>query len=65
MYSKEVGDMFCDIVGTDNGHNDLCDFIIWNGEECVSNFLQDPLSVISLAEIMSDQPGFRGAIILW
>ena len=62
MYSREVGDMFCEIVGSDDGHDDLCDFIIWNGKPSTSNFLSDPKTAIPLAETMSQHPGFDGDI---
>ncbi len=70
MFSREVGDMFCEIVGSDDGHSDLCDYIIWNGRDCVNNFLENPSSAISFAETMSKTPGFDGdinplAVLLW
>ena len=59
MYDPSLtGDIFCEYVGSDDGHDDLCDFIIWNGKESVDNFLQDSSSAIPLAERMSQHPGF-------
>ena len=60
MYSREVGDMFCEIVGSDDGHDDLCDFIIWNGKQATTDFLSDPKTAMFLAETMSQHPGFDG-----
>ena len=62
MYSREVADMFCEIVESADGHDDLCDFIIWNGKQATTDFLADPKSAIPLAEIMSHNPGFDGPI---
>lgn len=62
MYSDDIGDMFCNFVGSDDGHDDLCDFIIWNGKQATTEFLLNPKSAIPLAKSMGKDPGFDGDI---
>ncbi len=54
--------IFGEYVGADDGHDDLIDFLIWNGKETVNKFLQDPRSAIPLAKRMSRNPLFDGDV---
>lgn len=54
IYGSEVGD----IINSD----DLCDFIIWNGESYVTDFLNNPSSIIYLEKIMHNSSEFNGII---
>ena len=64
MDSPEVtvngGTPFTEYVGADDGHDDLTDYIIWNGQAVVDSFLADPKFAIPLAKRMSKNPGFSG-----
>ena len=62
MYKSDVDDMFCEYVGSDDGHEDLCDFIIWNGRETTEDFIRNPKTAIPLAKRMSKHEGFDGDI---
>ncbi len=53
---------FTEYVGADDGHEDLCDFIIWHGQETMQAFLDDPKSAIPLAQKMSKTRGFDGDV---
>ena len=53
---------FNQYVGADDGHDDLCDFIIWNGKEATQAFLEKPESAIPLAMKMSKTKGFTGDV---
>lgn len=53
---------FTQYVGADDGHEDLCDFIIWHGQTTMQAFLDDPKSAIPLAEKMSKTRGFSGDV---
>ena len=54
--------IFGEAVGADDGHDDLIDFLIWNGKETVNKFLQDPSSALPLAKRMHRNPLFDGDI---
>lgn len=62
MYGPDVinNDIFSCYVGSDDGHDDLVDYIIWNGKPAVESFLNDILTALPLAKIMSSDPGFDG-----
>lgn len=66
MFSPEVNvngvTPFTKYVGADDGHDDLIDYIIWNGKETVDNFLADPKSAVPLAKKMTKNPNFSGDI---
>lgn len=47
-------------IGSDDGHDDLVDFIIYNGKESVDNFLTNPKSALPIAKKMTKHPGFSG-----
>lgn len=49
-------------IGSDDGHDDLIDYIIWSGREAVMNFLLDPKSALPLAKKMLKDPGFNGDV---
>lgn len=51
---------FNQYVGSDDGHEDLCDFIIWHGQETTQAFLDKPESAIPLAQKMSQRQDFTG-----
>lgn len=53
---------FTQYVGADDGHEDLCDFIIWHGKESVQSFMDNPKSAIPLAKKMSRSKGFDGDV---
>ena len=64
VYAKMLtaGDIFCEYVGADDGHDDLVDFIIWNGKDSTEKFLENVSSALTLASIMSRDPGFDGDV---
>lgn len=53
---------FTQYVGADDGHEDLCDFIIWHGKETMQTFLDNPKSAVPLAQKMAKTTGFTGDI---
>lgn len=64
MFGPEVQDedLFSRYVGSDDGHYDLIDFILWHGQETTELFLKDPKTAIPLAKVMSKNPNFDGDI---
>lgn len=64
VYTKMLtaGDIFCEYVGADDGHDDLVDFIIWNGKDTVEKFLENVSSALILSSTMTQNPGFNGDI---
>lgn len=70
VYKKMMGpdvisngdSIFTCYVGADDGHEDLVDFIIWNGKHTVENFLNNPSTALSLAKNMSKDSGFDGDV---
>lgn len=53
-----AGDIFCEYAS----HDDLVDFIIWNGKDTVENFLENVSSALILASTMTKDPGFDGDV---
>lgn len=53
---------FNQYVGADDGHDDLCDFIIWHGKETTQAFIDNPETAIPLAKKMSTTKGFDGDV---
>lgn len=70
VYNKMMGpdvtincdSIFTCYVGADDGHEDLVDYIIWNGQDTVMNFLSNPSSALFLAKKMSRDLGFDGDV---
>ena len=64
VYAKMItaGDIFCQYVGADDGHDDLVNFIIWNGRNTVEKFLENASSALLLSSTMMRDPGFNGDV---
>lgn len=65
MFGPDVlvnGESIFDMIGGDDDHEDLIDFLIWNGKETVNKFLENPRSALPLAKRMHRNPLFDGDV---